>query len=173
MPTAKDLLALKKSLEVVTVPPAASVRDACRLMRDRRIGSVLVAEGETIHGIFTERDVVNLVVAGEKDPALTAVADVMTRKVIAVQSDRSLAEIEAIMRQERVAPRPGGGREDREPDRPDLVGRDDARASRAPRGRGRRHARDREGPDAGGPAHAGHGRPREHGGVGKAVAGAV
>jgi CBS domain-containing protein len=102
VPTAKDLLALKKSLEVVTVLPAASVRDACRLMRDRRIGSVLVADGETIHGIFTERDVVNLVVAGEKDPALTPVADVMTRKVIAVQSDRSLAEIEAIMRQERL-----------------------------------------------------------------------
>jgi CBS domain-containing protein len=102
MPTAKDLLALKKSLEVITVPPAACVRDACRLMRDRRIGAVLVSEGETLHGIFTERDVVNLVVAGEKDPALTKVAEVMTPKVIVVQSDRSLGEIETIMRQERV-----------------------------------------------------------------------
>jgi CBS domain-containing protein len=102
MPTAKDLLALKKSLEVITVSPAASVRDACRVMRDRRIGAVLVSEGETLHGIFTERDVVNLVVAGEKDPALTKVAEVMTRKVIVVQSDRSVDEIEAIMRQERV-----------------------------------------------------------------------
>ncbi len=102
MPTAKDLLALKKSREVITVPPSACVRDACRLMRDRRIGSVLVSEGETLHGIFTERDVVNLVVAGEKDPALTQVAEVMTRKVMVVQSDRSLGEIETIMRQERV-----------------------------------------------------------------------
>jgi CBS domain-containing protein len=102
VPTAKDLLALKKSREVITVLPSACVRDACRLMRDRRIGSVLVSEGETLHGIFTERDVVNLVVAGEKDPALTAVADVMTRKVMVVQSDRSIGEIETIMRQERV-----------------------------------------------------------------------
>lgn len=102
MATAKDLLARKKSLEVFTVPPGASVRDACRLMRDRRIGAVLVAEGEALHGIFTERDVVNLVVAGEKDPALTVVANVMTQKVIVVQSDRSIEEIEAIMRQERV-----------------------------------------------------------------------
>jgi CBS domain-containing protein len=102
MATAKDILALKKSLEVITVTPAAYVRDACRVMRDRRIGAVLVSEGETLHGIFTERDVVNLVVAGEKDPALTKVGEVMTRKVIAVQSDRSVEEIEAIMRQERV-----------------------------------------------------------------------
>jgi CBS domain-containing protein len=102
MATAKDLLALKKSREVITVPPGACVRDACRLMRDRRIGAVLVSEGETLHGIFTERDVVNLVVAGEKDPALTAVAKVMTPKVIVVQSDRSVEDIEAIMRQEHV-----------------------------------------------------------------------
>ena len=102
MPTAKDILALKKSLEVITVSPAASVRDACRVMKDRRIGAVLVSEGETLHGIFTERDVVNLVVAAEKDPALTKVAEVMTRKVIAVQSDRAVEDIEAIMRQERV-----------------------------------------------------------------------
>jgi CBS domain-containing protein len=71
-------------------------------MRERRIGAVLVSERETLHGIFTERDVVNLVVAGEKDPALTKVAEVMTRKVIVVQSDRSVEDIEAIMRQERV-----------------------------------------------------------------------
>ena len=102
MATAKDILSLKKSLEVFTVLPSACVRDACRVMRDRRIGAVLVSEGETLHGIFTERDVMNLVVAGDKDPALTKVAEVMTRKVIVVQSDRSIEDIEAIMRQQRV-----------------------------------------------------------------------
>jgi CBS domain-containing protein len=102
MPTAKDVLSSKKSAGVITVIPDCSVRDACRLMRDRRIGAVLVSEGETLHGIFTERDVMNLVVAEGKDPASTKVAEVMTRKVLAVRSDRPLEEIEAIMRQERV-----------------------------------------------------------------------
>ncbi len=102
MANAKDILALKKSLEVFSVAPSASVRDACRVMRDRRIGAVLVSEGEALHGIFTERDVMNLVVAGDKDPAVTKVAEVMTRKVIVVQFDRSVEDIEAIMRQERV-----------------------------------------------------------------------
>ena len=102
MPTAKDVLSSKKSAGVITVIPDCSVRDACHLMRDRRIGAVLVSEGETLHGIFTERDVMNLVVAEGKDPASTKVAEVMTRKVLAVRSDRPLEEIEAIMRQERV-----------------------------------------------------------------------
>ena len=102
MPTAKDVLASKKSLGVITVMSDCCVRDACRLMRDRRIGALLVSDGETLHGIFTERDVMNLVVAEGKDPVATKVAEVMTQKVLVVRADRSLAEIEAIMRQERV-----------------------------------------------------------------------
>jgi CBS domain-containing protein len=102
MACAKDVLASKKSAGVITVESGCSVRDACRVMRDRRIGAVLVVEGKAIHGIFTERDVMNLVVAEERDPAATKVADVMTRKVLAVRPDRSLQEIEAIMKQERV-----------------------------------------------------------------------
>ncbi len=102
MATARDVLSSKKSGGVITVLPDCSVRDACRLMRDRRIGALLVSDGETLHGIFTERDVLNLVVAEEKDPAATKVEDVMTRKVVMVRPDRPLPEVEAIMRQERV-----------------------------------------------------------------------
>jgi len=102
MATAKDVLSRKKTAGVITVLPDCTVRDACRVMRDRRIGAVLVADGEVLHGMFTERDVMNLVVAEGRDPAATNVAEVMTPKVIAVRSDRSLEEVEAIMRQERV-----------------------------------------------------------------------
>ncbi len=102
MSTAKDVLASKKSAGVITVVPDCSVRDACRIMRDRRIGALLVTDGESLQGIFTERDVLNLVVAEGRDPAATKVADVMTRKVLVVRPDRPLEEIEAIMRQERV-----------------------------------------------------------------------
>ena len=111
MPTAKDVLASKKSAEVITVGPDSSVRDACRLMRDHRIGALLVAEGKTLLGIFTERDVMNVVVAADRNPAATRVAEVMTRKVIMVRSDRSLGEIEAIMRQERLRHVPVVGEE--------------------------------------------------------------
>jgi len=102
MPTAKDILASKKSLGVITVLPGTSVRDACCLMRDRRIGALLVSDGRTLHGIFTERDVLNLVVAEGRDPVTTMVDDVMTRKVIVVRPERAVSEIEAIMRQERL-----------------------------------------------------------------------
>ena len=56
------------------------------------------------------------------------------------------------------------GQGHREPDRPDLVGRDDARAPRRARCRGRRAARDRRGPRRSErAAYGGSWRSRDHG----------
>ena len=63
MTTARELLASKPFGGVITVDPGATVRDACRLFRDRNIGSLVVFDGMTFSGIFTERDVVKRVVA--------------------------------------------------------------------------------------------------------------
>ena len=41
---------------VRTLPPDATVREAIELMAEHRIGALLVAEGDRIVGIFTERD---------------------------------------------------------------------------------------------------------------------
>jgi CBS domain-containing protein len=48
-------------------------------MRDRRVGAVLVTEGDReLVGIFTGRDAVSRVLAEGKDPAATRLAEVMT-----------------------------------------------------------------------------------------------
>ena len=65
----------------VTLPPSATVREACRFMRDRRVGAVLVTEGENrLLGIFTGRDAVHRVLAEGKSAARTKLAEVMTRE---------------------------------------------------------------------------------------------
>ena len=63
----------------VTLPPSASVKDACRCMRDRRIGAVLVTESDhRLLGIFTGRDAVHRVLAQGKSATRTKLAEVMT-----------------------------------------------------------------------------------------------
>ena len=54
------------------------VRDAARLMKHRRVGSVLVMNNDVLEGIFTERDMVNRVVANGLDPDMTPLSKVMT-----------------------------------------------------------------------------------------------
>ena len=62
-----------------TMPPSAKVCDACREMRDRRIGAILVTnEKGDLLGIFTGRDAVGRVLAAGKSAARTKLAEVMT-----------------------------------------------------------------------------------------------
>jgi CBS domain-containing protein len=64
----------------LVLPPQASVREAARRMRERRVGAVLVTDHDaSLLGIFTGRDAVDRVLAEGKDPAETRLAEVMTR----------------------------------------------------------------------------------------------
>ncbi len=63
----------------LTLPPTATVKEACQAMRDRRAGSVLVTEADgALVGIFTGRDAVCRVLAVGADAAATRLLDVMT-----------------------------------------------------------------------------------------------
>jgi len=109
MTTARDLLEKKKSGGVITVPPDATVKDAAHLMHERRIGALVVAEGESLRGIFTERDVLWRVVAQGRDAATTLVREVMTSEVIVVRPDREIDELESILKDHRIRHLPVAG----------------------------------------------------------------
>lgn len=84
---------------VVTVKPGDTVASAARVMAERELGAVLVVEGDTLRGIFSERDLVKRVVAAGLDPAATAVKDVMTRDPITVQKGTHVKEAARIVRE--------------------------------------------------------------------------
>jgi CBS domain-containing protein len=69
----------------LTLPPQATVRTACQRMRERYVGSVVVAdERGHLLGIFTERDAVCRVLAESRDADQTTLAKVMTTEVATV-----------------------------------------------------------------------------------------
>jgi CBS domain-containing protein len=74
----------------IVLPPTATVADACREMRDRRIGAVIVADADRrLLGIFTGRDAVWRMLAEGRDPYATALADVMTPKPLTISPGRT------------------------------------------------------------------------------------
>jgi CBS domain-containing protein len=64
--------------QLLELSPTATVRSAALAMRERHVGAVLVTTDSRLDGIFTERDMVNRVVADGRDPDQTMLADVMT-----------------------------------------------------------------------------------------------
>ena len=82
----------------VTLPPDATVRDACQCMRDRRVGAVLVTEADQrLLGIFTGRDAVHRVLAEGKSAVRTKLATVMTRDPDTMPPGKSAIEALRLM----------------------------------------------------------------------------
>lgn len=101
MPTAQDVLA-KKTGAVAVIGEEVTVTEAAKIMSDRRIGSLVVVRGEKVVGIFTERDVLNRVVARHLDPLETHVKEVMTTPVACCQPTTKLAECRSVMTEKRI-----------------------------------------------------------------------
>ena len=101
MPTAQNILA-NKSGDVAIIEEEATVMKAAKIMSDRHIGSLVVGRREKVVGIFTERDVLNRVVARHLDPLKTIVKDVMTTPVACCQPTTKLAECRRVMTEKRI-----------------------------------------------------------------------
>ncbi len=68
----------------VIVDPNTSCGEIARLMRDRKIGSVILANDGKPVGIVTERDLVHRVMAEERDPFMCYAHEVSSKPVVAV-----------------------------------------------------------------------------------------
>ncbi len=99
MKTLGDMI---RGRELYTVKPDDSVLDAVRLMADKGVGAVLVVEGNRMAGIFTERDLVNRVIAPHRNPEKLAVKEVMTRDLIVAKAEEPYQNCLIKMRESRI-----------------------------------------------------------------------
>ncbi len=102
MLTVQHILDKKKGAAVVRIGVDDSVLDAARIMNEKHIGALIVAEKERVIGIFTERDILNRVVAQKKKPSETSVKDVMTAPVACCKSDTPLSQCRSVMKSKRI-----------------------------------------------------------------------
>jgi CBS domain-containing protein len=80
------------------LPASASVKEAARHMRERRVGAVLVTDrNASLLGIFTGRDAVDRMLAEGKDPGATTLADVMTPNPAAMAPHHTAIEALRLM----------------------------------------------------------------------------
>ena len=89
---------LVRHQDPLTLPPQATVKEACRHMRDRRVGAVLVTEADRrLIGIFTGRDAIHRVLAEGKSAARTKLSEVMTQNPTAMPPGKTAIEALRLM----------------------------------------------------------------------------
>ena len=87
-----------RNQDPVMLPPNATVKEACRVMRDRRVGAVLITDGDRrLVGIFTGRDAVHRVLAEGKSAVRTTLGDVMTANPKTMPSGKMAIEALRLM----------------------------------------------------------------------------
>jgi CBS domain-containing protein len=101
MNTMREVLE-RKGYEVYATTPDATVDDAVVEMCRARVGALLVRDdaGRPV-GIVSERDLLIRVLLSHRDPATTLVGQVMTHRLVSVDTDRTVAGAMAVMTRER------------------------------------------------------------------------
>ena len=82
MATIRDVM----SSAIIAVDPGATVAQAATVMAEKRVGSALVMEGDSLTGIFTERDIVRAL-SQDFDAPGHPITHWMTRDPITVGPD--------------------------------------------------------------------------------------
>lgn len=83
--------------DVVTASETDTIRSVAKKMRMVNIGCVVITNARKPVGIFTERDMVNRVVAQDVDPDKTPVSKVMTANPISVDASEPLDKVFALL----------------------------------------------------------------------------
>ena len=101
MPNIHDIL-FEKGPHVHSVGPEATVLDATRRMNEHKIGALVVLDGGRVVGMFTERDVLQRVVAEACFPAEVRIRDVMSTEIVCCNKQTSIDDARSIMKTRRI-----------------------------------------------------------------------
>ncbi|HEX7794543.1 MAG TPA: CBS domain-containing protein [Vicinamibacterales bacterium] len=99
MKRVRDILAGQEPVVVSSLMPVA---DAARVMAAHHIGAVPITDGGRLVGIFTERDVLTRIVAADRNPASTAVGEVMSSTLVVASVNESCETCLERMRQAHI-----------------------------------------------------------------------
>ena len=101
MKTVKEILENKGNF-VWSVTPETTVYNALKLMADKGIGAVLVIKDNKVVGIMSERDYARKVALQGKSSVQLTVSEIMSDKVMYVESAQTVEDCMALMINKRI-----------------------------------------------------------------------
>ncbi|MFZ6027326.1 MAG: CBS domain-containing protein [Chloroflexota bacterium] len=91
-----------KGNDVWTIGPDETVFEALRIMAEKRVGALLVTQGEQLIGIISERDYARKVILEGKTSRGTLVREIMSDHVITIHPSQTVHECMELMTNKRI-----------------------------------------------------------------------
>jgi len=92
MKTANDIIT-KKPNEIISVQENTPIFDALKIMLEKKIGVILVKNGDKITGIWSERDLIRNIIQDDANLKTTKISDAMRQNLLWVDPNATLYEI--------------------------------------------------------------------------------
>jgi len=87
---------------IVKIDCKKTVYEACKIYSQKKVGSLVVTDKDIIVGIVTERDAIEKVILGEKDPKETKIMDIMTPNIKTVHALAPIEKAAGIMKENNI-----------------------------------------------------------------------
>ncbi|GJL79292.1 MAG: hypothetical protein NPINA01_22810 [Nitrospinaceae bacterium] len=87
---------------VLNVKPSTTVTDAAKYMTENRVGALFVNDDKKCLGIITDVDFTHKVIAKDRDPKTTPVADVFTHPLITLDCEETMLDAFKTMRKNNI-----------------------------------------------------------------------
>ena len=101
MSTVEEILMIKGP-DVIIASSDTTVRQAVVLISQANVGSIIIKDDDEVRGIFTERDVLQRVVAKSKDPDEVLIGDVMSSPVKSCRLNDDVSEVAEMLTSEHI-----------------------------------------------------------------------
>ena len=87
---------------VATISPQATAFEAAKVMAEKKIGSLVLMEGDIPIGIITEQDLTRKVMAKGLGKETTTLSEIMSDILHSITSDKDLYEASVIMSNQKI-----------------------------------------------------------------------
>jgi CBS domain-containing protein len=96
------LVADYMSHDVRSIHRGATIKQAGQSLQKYKVGSLIVDDGSRYIGIITDSDLIRKAVAKGLDPNTTTVASCMSRSIVTIEEDESLADAMSLMKKQGI-----------------------------------------------------------------------
>jgi len=79
--------------EPITIEISRPIQEVAKIMKDNRIGSVIVTDDKGIAGIVTQRDFVEKLLAEGKNSKDLKIANIMSQPVALIQAEEDISKV--------------------------------------------------------------------------------
>ncbi len=91
-----------KGHDVWSIGPEDSAFDAIEMMADKEVGALVVTDGDSLVGVFSERDYARKVALPGRSSKDTKIKEIMTTRVAYARPEQTVEECMALMTDKRI-----------------------------------------------------------------------